>query len=319
MKKIIGGVFAFLMLVMPFANVLAETRAYSKGDVVNFKRFENDDTGVSAIVFADSYAGEQYARVMVAVASIGEEPFANQKDNLYDADNNQPIGIEDPKDYKNTLKYKVGLLNQMNSNGSLSGLVNIGKLGENNQVTVDYPSKDELVNVFGGDCSAGTTCSFDITKNTEAWKLLTDMLSNSQFPNKGVTTYTIDETSNKVWVLDMQIDAQKTLQSASMIMVDYDTQGYAALAVIDADKTWDCLYEGGAIYSCYNCSDTYKWAEVGTQDGTCELIPSIKTKSKCIKSPKTGVKEYAIEFIAILGIGLVILSVVKRKDLFRSI
>ena len=71
--------------------------------------------------------------------------------------------------------------------------------------------------------------------------------------------------------------------------------------------------------ACYDCNGEYKWFEMGKQDESCEIIKSIDVKSKCAKAPKTGVEDYILEFFIILTVGALVLFVVKKNDLFKTI
>ena len=66
-------------------------------------------------------------------------------------------------------------------------------------------------------------------------------------------------------------------------------------------------------------ANIHKMAKIGEQGENCKLVEKVTAKSKCVKSPKTGVEEYIVEFIAVAGVCGVALVIAKRKDLFRSI
>src|SRR5574344_588893 len=71
--------------------------------------------------------------------------------------------------------------------------------------------------------------------------------------------------------------------------------------------------------ACYNCDGTYKWYNEGSQDSTCTKVDNVTSESSCVVSPKTGVSTHILEFAIMASVCAIILVVVRRKELFKSI
>jgi hypothetical protein len=97
-------------------------------------------------------------------------------------------------------------------------------------------------------------------------------------------------------------------------LMEGSSEASACTAVPGKTSEAECKNE-----ACYDCNGEYKWFAVGQQGAECELIKSIDVKSKCAKTPKTGVEDYVLEFLIIVSVAALVLFVVRKNDLFKTI
>lgn len=313
MKKIMA-VLATLMLVLPFTGVKAATtidgsvREYKVGDVVNFyknqqeKNEANPNSGFTTIILSTEKVDGKY------IKTLGSAPFDTQ-DVYYDPNlDSEPTATVRPN--------HVSYIEQYISPYTLDSAKDIHS-------NIRYITLEELQTAFGATYDQATdTYVIDAAK----WgKVFIDNGFTANInASKGFYTSTYDVANDYVWVVTYKYDSTdlSTANITDIIVkkVSMDNNEYGYLPVIYFDETYDCHYvESQEDYACYACGEDYTWTEVGKQAETCTLVESIKTKSKCAKNVKTGIEEYALEFVGIIAVCAVALVIVKRKELFRSI
>lgn len=298
MKKLMA-VLAAIMVLVPIS-VKADTYAtYNAGEEVNFYAYDEDTQGHMSIILEDKGSEEQYVKAwFTGIIGTGQDVYA-------DVALQQNVNA-----FENTGAYKT-LLDHLNTHvyGFSGHALDINQAGNLQLITLQ-----ELISVFGATQS-GEIYTIDMNK----WgPYFTKVVTSAN----GLMTQTVEGDS--VWVVKFARDPNTTaLTGLTVEKVPWATttfNDYALSPVVYVDKTYDCLERTlNTDYACYKCDEEYTWVAVGEAAETCELVPDITTKSKCVVSPETGLEEYLLEFIAVVGVCGLALIIAKRKDLFRSI
>ena len=218
--------------------------------------------------------------------------------------------------YENGIAVREETITEEEYNAAPEGAVSdgIAPLGSDSKyVETSY----KKLNGTLGDNGNGT-----YTIDADKWGEFFVKSAVGKYGSKGFYTSTYDTATNKVWAVEYTLNSTKdkitamTVKQVSMV----DEGAYAYLPVVSFDKSYDCHTRVSIEeMACYSCDDDYKWLTVGTQAPTCTLIEDIKSKGTCVKSVKTGVEDYIVEFVAVALVCGIALVVVKRKELFRGI
>ncbi len=315
MKKLMA-ILAAISLVIPFANAKAEEGitqcsvsescfVYTVGDEVNFYRSEEErkqggqNAGITSIILEDEGKGSQYVKVLALGMYGTSTPYYDSK-----AENTPASLIK-----KNHIAY-LGLKEQYYWTSA--------RQDADGAMELEYISLNELITIFGAKDNGNGTYTIDADK----WGEFFVKSAVGKYGSKGFYTSTYDTATNKVWAVEYTLNSTKdkitamTVKQVSMV----DEGAYAYLPVVSFDKSYDCHTRVSIEeMACYSCDDDYKWLTVGTQAPTCTLIEDIKSKGTCVKSVKTGVEDYIVEFVAVALVCGIALVVVKRKELFRGI
>lgn len=296
MKKLMALLSVF-MLVIPFASVSAADKTwytYTTGDEVNFYQYEGDSVGKTTIILSDEGQNSQYVKTLVVgFTTSNSQPYAEKVDG-------------DPTVFENTLAYK-NLKDAVNA--ELFGMPNAKDI--NVKGNLGLITLDELKTIFGATLSGDK-----YVISAEKWGHVFDIIAGSK---SGMYTQTVE--GEDVWVVKFTKDDNDKI-TAINVEKEPVASGvtWELVPVVYLDKTYDCTErEVQSDYACYQCNDDYVWSKVGSQAETCKLIEKINKKAECVKSPKTGLEDYIVEFLAVAGICGVALVVAKRKELFRGI
>lgn len=317
MKKVGGRIMAAIMAVVTLfpLGVKAEGFAtYKKGTIENFYVSSSDKVGRSLMILEDSGEDQEYVKAFVyGINGYTNDPYADTND----------IALGWKVDsFKNTQAYDYMTKNLLPQNS-----MTLNDANYTTDMTIEgnltLISLNELIDIFGATLEGETYVISDSSKmavlNEIAKHVTLDTSRVGVNPFKGLFTSTID--GENVWAVEFVNDESGALTKAVVKKVPYATSNeYDYIPVMYVNKKQDCNQkQTEQKYACYACGEDYTWTTVGSQAETCTLIETVTSKANCVKSPKTGVKEYALEFIVIAGIGIAVLAVVKRKDLFRSI
>lgn len=295
MKKLMA-ILAALLVVAP-ATVKADTWfTYTAGQEVNFYTHKDDEVGKTSIILDDEGGEAQYVKAwFVGIQGTTSEVYAD------------PNLGESVDAFEKTGAHKA-LLNLVNNEvaGFADHAKDVSKAGNLQLITLE-----ELKEVFGAKAD-GANYTIDVATWGEVFeKVVTSSTT--------IMTQTVE--GDDVWVVELTKDANLEVTAITVKKVPYKTtNNFVMLPVVYVDKTYDCTErEIKNTYACYQCGDEMSWAKIGEQGENCKLVEKVTAKSKCVKSPKTGVEEYIVEFIAVAGVCGVALVIAKRKDLFRSI
>lgn len=287
---------------------------YKKGTIENFYVSSSDKVGRSLMILEDSGEDQEYVKAFVyGINGYTSDPYADTND----------IALGWKVDsFKNTQAYDYMTKNLLPQNS-----MTLNDANYTTDMTIEgnltLISLNELIDIFGATLEGETYVISDSSKmavlNEIAKHVALDTSRVGVNPFKGFFTSTID--GENVWAVEFVNDESGALTKAVVKKVPYATSNeYDYIPVMYVNKKQDCNQkQTEQKYACYACGEDYTWTTVGSQAETCTLIETVTSKANCVKSPKTGVKEYALEFIVIAGIGIAVLAVVKRKDLFRSI
>ena len=313
MKKIIA-IITILMLVIPLAMVKAVNNpncnengscyVYSRGDEVNFYTHPEDTTGTRTIILEDLGATDKYVKVWATGFSYDHSlPYCEAIDG-------------DCTVFTNTPAYKgggtaPGLLGSINSTAAgFSYAKPIAEEGNLQLITLN-----DLIDLFGAT-KEGDKYTIDVAK----WGSL---MATFETQKEGLYTQTVEQEGDNYYVWVMKFPKNENREVTSITIERELTSSattYALIPVVYLDKTYDCIdRESQEDYSCYSCDEEYRWLTTGTQPESCTLVEDITRESACVKSPKTGVEDYILEFVIITVICGTALYLIKKKDLFRGI
>lgn len=313
MKKIIA-IISMMMLVIPFTIVNAvndpncnengSCYEYSRGDEVNFYTYEGDTVGTRTIILEDLGKTDKYVKVWATGYSYDHSlPYCEAIDGDCTAWTSMP-GYSGGGT-------ALGLLGSINANaGGFSYAKSISEEGNLTLITLD-----DLIDLFGAT-KDGDIYTIDVTQ----WGTL---MASFETEKEGLYTQTVEKDGDDyyIWVLKFPKNDDREVTSITIEKeLTSSATTYAYVPVVYLDKTYDCIdRENQEVYSCYSCEEEYRWLPVGTQPESCTLVDDVTKESACVKSPKTGVEDYILEFVIIAAICGVALYVVKKKDLFRGI
>ena len=312
MKKLLSIIALLAIAAFPLTFAKADANLnYSKGELVSFKQdlniADDDDAHIfTMIAVEDSPAGQQYARVWSIGISQGNpdgEPFATAAGTSY----------------KTSTMYiqNVSRVNEVGANFIDKTTVD----------TAEYITLDELKSVFTMTESNGEWV-VDMSKVGDKVEWLSGLMVAHNLAYKmkhpaqttpylkGFYTSTLSADGQKVYALDFTYAEDGTITAMKAKLVPVTSGEYVPALVYSADKTFDCK---GKKKLCYLCNGEYLYQEEGTQDPTCTIAADKPTENDCVTNAKTGTREYIIEGLAVIGVAIVTLAVLKRKDLFRNI
>lgn len=318
MKKGCSKLLAIIMSLAAVLPTIAKADGYGeykKGEERNFYTSATDTQGTSSMILEDSDTDSKFVKSwLIGLNGYTSDVFAD------------PNMSEDVTKFDHTGAYKYLTTNLLPQKGLTVSKdeTYYSALIDNNSNPVEgnltLISLDEIKGIFGVNQDNTITSEFAI----KVFNYLKDKADTSVRPEamgkfKGFFTSTVEGTD--VYVVEMVKDGNDKITSAVLKKVPYaTTNGYDYVPVLYMNKEQDCnKKQTEQKYACYSCGEDYTWTTVGSQADTCTLVETVTSKANCVKSPKTGVKEYALEFAVVAGIGLAVLAVVKRKDLFRSI
>lgn len=315
MKKFMA-ILAAISLVIPFANAKAEESitqcsvsescfVYTVGDEVNFYRSEEErkqnsqNAGITSIILEDEGKGAQYVKVLAFGMYGTSNPY-------YDAKAETTPNTLVKKDH-------IAYLGQKEQFYWTSA-----RHDADGALELEYISLNDLVTVFGAKENSDGTYSIDATK----WGETFIETAIGKYASKGFYTSTYDTNTKMVWAVEYTYnEAKDKITAITVKKVSMTAAGeYGYLPVVSFDKTYDCHTRVSLEESaCYSCDDDYKWLTVGSQAPNCTIIEDIKSKGTCVKTVKTGVEDYILEFVGIALVCGIALVIAKRKDLFRNI
>lgn len=317
MKKGCSKLLAIIMALAAVVPTIAKADGYGeykKGEERNFYRSVTDSQGTQVMILEDSDTDSKFVKSWLIGSGVKptEQPYI-------DLTTTTDVSL-----FSNRTAYKT-IKDELNLNGfefskdtTYHNTVEDedGKPIEGNLTLI---SVDEIKDIFGVNQDNTITSEFAI----KVFSTLKEHQDQARVAEvgafKGFFTSTVEGTD--VYVVEMVKDANDKITSAVLKKVPYaTTNDYDYIPVLYLNKEQDCnKKQTEQKYACYSCGEDYTWTTVGSQADTCTLVETVTSKANCVKSPKTGVKEYALEFAVVAGIGLAVLAVVKRKDLFRSI
>ena len=313
MKKIMA-IITIMMLVMPLTMVKAindpncnengSCFEYKRGDEVNFYTHEGDTTGTRTIILEDLGKTDKYVKVWATGYSYDHSlPYCEAIDGDCTVFTNMP-------GYKGG-GTAPGLLGSINANAA--GFAYAKPIQEEGNLTLI--TLNDLIDLFGAT-KDGDKYTIDVA----TWG---STMASFETQKEGLYTQTVEKEGDNyyVWVLKFPKNENREVTSITIEReLTSSATTYAYVPVVYLDKTYDCVdRESKEDYSCYSCDDEYRWLTVGTQPESCTLVEDITRESACVKSPKTGVEDYILEFVIIASICGVALYLVKKKDLFRGI
>ena len=296
MKKLMAILAALLLVpTMAFADTWY---TYTAGQEVNFYTHKDDETGKTSIILSDEGGESQYVKAWF-VGIQGTAMYEYYDVNLHEAGTDSTV-LENTDIYK-----ELTTLVEDNVFGFADHAKDISEKGNLGLITLA-----ELKTVFEAKAD-GENYTIDVEKYGSVFEKI--VTSKTQ-----IATSTVE--GDNVWVVEMTRDADLKVTALTVKKVPVTTTGLVMVPVVYVDKTYDCTErEIKNTYACYQCGEEYSWAKIGEQADECKLVENVTTKSKCVKSPKTGIEEYILEFVAVAGVCGVALVIAKRKDLFRSI
>ena len=302
------------MLVIPFTmakavndpncNENGSCYEYKRGDEVNFYTHPGDSTGTRTIILEDLGKTDKYVKVWATGFSYDSSmPYCEAIDG-------------DCTIFANTTAYKgggqlPGLLGSINMTaGGFSYAKPIEQEGNLQLITLN-----DLIDLF------------DATKDGDKYVIDVDKWGSTfvtfETQKEGLYTQTVEKVGNDyyVWVVKFPKNANREVTSITIEReLTSSATTYALVPVVYLDKTYDCIDRDNIEnYSCYSCDDEYRWLSVGTQPEACTLVEDVTKESACVKSPKTGLEDYILEFVVIATVCGIALYLVKKKDLFRGI
>lgn len=294
MKKLMAILAA--LLVFPMVASADTWYTYTAGQEVNFYTSKEDEVGKTSIILSDEGGESQYVKAwfvgisgrdtaeMYADTNLGQSTDAFEKTGAY-----------------LTVKNIV----EENVYGFADHAKDISKAGNLGLITLE-----ELKTVFGAKAD-GENYTIDAATHGAVFEKI---VTSSNL----VATQTVE--GENVWVIELTRDADLKVTAITVKKMPITTVGLVMVPVVYVDKTYDCTErEIKNTYACYQCGEDYTWAKIGDQAKECKLVEKVTSKSKCVKSPKTGIEEYVLEFVAVAGVCGIALVIAKRKDLFRSI
>lgn len=318
MKKGCSKLLAIIMTLAAVIPTIAKADGYGeykKGEERNFYTSATDSQGKTSMILEDSDTDNKFVKSWL----IGFNGYTS------DVFSDSNMG-QDVTSFSHTGAYNFMAKTLLPENGLTvsSDTTYYNSLVDENGETVEgnltLISLEEIKDIFGVNSDNTITSEFAI----KVFNYLKDKADTSVRPAnmgafKGFFTSTVEGTD--VYVVEMVKDESNKITGAVLKKVPYaTTNGYDYVPVLYMNKEQDCnKKQTEQKYACYSCGEDYTWTTVGSQADTCTLVETVTSKANCVKSPKTGVKEYALEFVVVAGIGLAVLAVVKRKDLFRSI
>lgn len=291
-----------VLVFMP-VSVFAAYGTYEAGELANFISNDTEkeasdggavDVGTLAIVLSDGGSEAQYVRALALKMTAGSSYLFNNTD------------------YKLTSAYT-------NSIGSIQLNFNISSPYIKDPLTEDaysFVSKDELVNIFGADFTDPNKGVINVEKYGSSFKQLVEnlnvMMEHDDKLLRGIYTSTVE--GNYVWVLKFEQDSTGKITAITVEKADItNTDNYYGVApVLCFNKEYDCRSV------CYSCDGEYKWARQGSQPATCQIVANAKTKDKCVKNPKTGIEDHALEILGVIAVCGLGLGILKKKDFFRA-
>lgn len=296
MKKLMVILAALLLVpTMAFADTWY---TYTAGQEVNFYTHKDDETGKTSIILSDEGGESQYVKAWF-VGIQGTAMYEYYDVNLHEPGTDSTV-LENTDIYK-----ELTTLVEDNVFGFADHAKDISEKGNLGLITLA-----ELKTVFEAKAD-GENYTIDVEKYGSVFEKI--VTSKTQ-----IATSTVE--GDNVWVVEMTRDADLKVTALTVKKVPVTTTGLVMVPVVYVDKTYDCTErEIKNTYACYQCGEEYSWAKIGEQADECKLVENVTTKSKCVKSPKTGIEEYILEFVAVAGVCGVALVIAKRKDLFRSI
>lgn len=313
MKKIIA-IITIMLLVIPLTIVKAVNDPecdihgacfeYKRGDEVNFYTHQGDTTGTRTIILEDLGKNDKYVKVWATGYSYDHSlPYCEAIDGDCTIFTNMP-------GYKGG-GTAPGLLGSINANAA--GFEYAKSIQEEGNLTLI--TLNDLIDLFGAT-KEGDKYTIDVA----TWGTL---MASFETQKEGLYTQTVEKEGDNyyVWVLKFPKNENREVTSITIEReLASSATTYAYVPVVYLDKTYDCIdRENKEDYSCYSCDDEYRWLTVGTQPESCTLVEDITREAACVKSPKTGVEDYILEFVIIASVCGVALYLVKKKDLYRGI
>lgn len=341
MKQKLLAILAAASLIMPYTTVFAargedcastnSCKTYTAGQLENFlindeqvKEYDGGDltTGVYGEIIEDKGASSQYAKVLFyGLMRPYSEIYLGQLTGGSIKEPKVDLFAETKVEYGQQGKYYI----QPSHAKTLAG--------EPNEIEFDLPTTKDFETMWGATYDQTTKkYTIDVTKIPDQFKnkIINDMAVSIEIARQGkeehaddikygLLTGDVDKENKLVYVVLFDVQ-DGIIKGATMEQVPSDEPYYFMMPVVSLDKTYICSEQNQETYSCYTCSEgEYSWLKDGEQAETCQKIAEIDVKSKCVKNAKTGVKDYMVEFVGIVGICAVALVITKRKDLFKSI
>ena len=196
-----------------------------------------------------------------------------------------------------------------------------GKADSDGKVIVDLATKDDVKAIFGTD--SGSITLTDTTKH-----ILKQLTGQATHATSYLFTKTDGDSLQYVVIKVTASNGEVTAAEVTEQDADYANSGEFSylMPVLYMNETYTCDTSTEAEYACYSCPDssdttktTYIWSKTGSQDSSCTLVTTVSKKSKCVTPAKTGVDNYLVPVAIVLGVSLIVLTVVKRKDAFRAV
>ncbi len=313
MKKLFAGIVAALALIP----VVANAASYEKGEYVNFAGNDSDwsafhaagtpeeiaeyleKTGVGTLYIEDA-AHDGYLRVISLVANV------TRSDGLYAHGGTIETGA---------LYEKVALENRKEVVKPYGYATN-----EDNGVDVTVATLADITAIFG------VSAENDKVQLTDKNKAIFEIMTAKTEDGKVYIFTSTDKTGADDTYYALEVTkADGAVTNVELVAHTAEGTFNAALfSVLEMNKAYVCTDAPEESYACYECTTTdnqteFQWRVEGTQADTCKKSTKITSKAKCVKSPKTGVDSYLIPSAIVLGVCAIVLTVVKRKDAFRSI
>lgn len=302
MKKLLTIISVLALLVVPFANVFAESDDVNIGDAVSFKINKSISDSSKDGREIQTWISMEDSNLNQANVRVWSGPvFPLLSSMSYYTSAGQPIDANINVAFNGL----VSAINQLNAEYLVSTAAD----------AFSIPTFDELKSMFiTNEANGEFVVDIAQSRNVMSWMSIA-VQENAEQGKKlnGYYTSTIDPTDNKLWVLHFDLNADNTIAAAKFTKVSPDTTGYALSVITLADKSFRCGQS-----ACYLCDGKYVYGKSSSVDSTCTLVDD-KDVNTCVVNTQTGVQEHVLEGLAIAGICIIVLAVIKRKDAFRNI
>lgn len=321
MKKLFAGIVAALALVP----VIANAASYKAEDYIDFAGNADDWSSFNAAGSAEETA--QFLNTdAVASVFISDTTHTDSKGNKYlkvlelRYSKGNGHGVADEGE-----TIQSGEPYQRNVADLKAKIASPYGYYESSNLVVDIATLDEVKSILG---VTGTNTDIEMTDMN---KYILTILTAGGIADSNISyvfTKTAGATTGTYKAVKVTRNTAGEVISAAIVdqVVEYteEDHGYV-FTTVEMNEAFTCKSSTTDTYSCYECptgeenKTDFVWKRDGAQDSACKKVDKITSKAKCVKSPKTGVDSYLVPSAIVLGVCAIVLTVLKRKDAFRTI